>query len=77
MSSSTAALPECQHFLLDRDGDWLTIWFNCPDACNALSGEVSAELRAVVAAVREDRTLRGVTLRGKGKVFWPASSAAC
>lgn len=62
-------LPACHHFLLDRDGDWLTVWFNRPDARNALSREVSAELAAVVAAVREDRSLRGVTLRGKGKVF--------
>ena len=66
---SAPALPPCQHFLLERDKDWLTIWFNRPDARNALSKEVSAELGAVVAAVREDRTLRGVTMRGKGKVF--------
>ena len=66
---SAPALPLCQHFLLERDKDWLTIWFNRPDARNALSKEVSAELGAVVAAVREDQTLRGVTMRGKGKVF--------
>ncbi|MCA8928446.1 MAG: enoyl-CoA hydratase/isomerase family protein [Alphaproteobacteria bacterium] len=63
------ALPPCEHFLLERDADWLTIWFNRPEARNALSKEVSAELAAVVAAVREDRSLRGVTLRGKGRVF--------
>lgn len=63
------ALPECQHFLLERDNDWLTVWFNRPDARNALSKEVSAELAAVAAAVRDDRTLRGITLRGKGRVF--------
>ena len=66
---SAPALPAVDHFLLERDGDWLTIWFNRPDARNALSGEVSAELRSIVDAVREDRSLRGVTLRGKGKVF--------
>ena len=68
-SASPAPLPAVQHFILERDGDWLTIWFNRPDARNALSGEVSAELRAITAAVREDSSLRGVTLRGKGKVF--------
>ncbi len=67
--TAVSALPECQHFLLEREADWLTIWFNRPEARNALSKEVSAELGAVVAAVREDRTLRGVTLRGKGRVF--------
>ena len=69
MSAAPTALPECQHFLLERDRDWLTIWFNRPDARNALSQEVSAELSAVVEAVRGDRSIRGVTLRGKGKVF--------
>ncbi len=70
MTAATApALPESQHFLLERDNDWLTIWFNRPDARNALSHDVSAELNAIVAAVREDRSIRGVTLRGKGKVF--------
>ncbi len=63
-----ADLPDCQHFLLERDRDWLTIWFNRPAARNALS-EVSAELGAVVAMVREDRSIRGVTIRGKGRVF--------
>lgn len=66
---TTAALPESEYFLLERETDWLTIWFNRPDSRNALSKEVSAELSAIVAAVREDSTLRGVTLRGKGRVF--------
>lgn len=64
-----AKLPDCQHFLLERDRDWLTIWFNRPEARNALSHEVSAELEAIVAAVREDHSIRGVTMRGKGRVF--------
>lgn len=68
-AASLPSLPDCQHFLLERDRDWLTIWFNRPDARNALSHEVSAELGAVAAAVREDRSIRGVTIRGKGKVF--------
>tara|TARA_R110002096_G_scaffold227847_3_gene417213 strand:+ start:953 stop:1771 length:819 start_codon:yes stop_codon:yes gene_type:complete len=69
MTATASILSDCQHFLLERESDWLTIWFNRPEARNALSKEVSAELSAVVAAVREDRSLRGVTLRGKGKVF--------
>jgi len=68
-ASTPAVLPDCQHFLLERDTDWLTVWFNRPDARNALSHDVSTELNAIVAAVREDRSIRGVTLRGKGKVF--------
>lgn len=68
-ASTAPALPDCQHFLLERDRDWLTIWFNRPEARNALSHEVSAELGAIVAAVREDHSIRGVTMRGKGRVF--------
>jgi len=29
--------PGCDHFLLERDADWLTVWFNRPDARNVLS----------------------------------------
>ena len=61
--------PHLRQFLLERDTDWLTVWFNRPGARNALSHDVSTELNAIVAAVREDRSIRGVTLRGKGKVF--------
>ncbi len=64
-----SSLPDSEHFVLERDGDWLTVWFNRPEARNALSREVSAELSGIAAAIREDRSLRGVTLRGKGKVF--------
>lgn len=55
--------------LLERDADWLTIWFNRPEQRNALSNEMFAELRAVIDTVAEDGGLRGVTLRGKGGVF--------
>jgi isohexenylglutaconyl-CoA hydratase len=64
-----SAYPDCRYFILEREADWLTVWFNRPDARNALSREVSAELSAVANAARVDETLRGLTLRGKGKVF--------
>ena len=62
-------LPETATLLLDRDDGWLTVWLNRPDARNALSAEMAGELAAVVEAVRDDRTVRGVTFRGKGDVF--------
>ncbi|MGH6642178.1 MAG: enoyl-CoA hydratase/isomerase family protein [Bradyrhizobium sp.] len=64
-----ANLPNAKKLILDQRDGWLTIWFNSPENRNALSGELTGELRAVLDAVRDDRTLRGVTFRGKGGVF--------
>lgn len=64
-----ANLPATQKLVLEEDDGWLTIWFNSPENRNALSSELTAELRAVLAAVRDDRTVRGITFRGKGGVF--------
>ena len=62
-------LPETQNLFLAQTGGWLTIWFNRPEARNALSKDLMDELRAVLHAVRDDRAIRGITLRGKGGVF--------
>ncbi len=62
-------LPTTEYVLTEFDGGWLTIWFNRPEARNALSGELTADLRAVLEAVRDDRSVRGITVRGKGGVF--------
>ena len=62
-------LPTCTTLDLERDGDWLTIWLARPEARNALSAEMTAELRAVFAALKTARDVRGVTLRGRGGVF--------
>lgn len=67
--TAASALPETTHVIAERDGGWLTIWLNRPEARNALSQELTSELRAVLAAVRDDRSIRGITLRGKGGVF--------
>ena len=62
-------LPKTETLLLERDGDWLTVWFNRPEARNALSNEMAEELRAVTDALGVDRDIRGVTFRGKGGTF--------
>lgn len=61
--------PDYENLLLEQDGDWLTIWFNRPEARNALSAELVKELRTLLEAVSQDRGVRGITLRGKGGVF--------
>ncbi|MEM6817998.1 MAG: enoyl-CoA hydratase-related protein [Pseudomonadota bacterium] len=48
---------------------WLTIWLNQPAKRNALTAELSGALQSVLDAVRDDRSVRGITLRGKGGVF--------
>ena len=55
--------------LLEREGAWATVWFNRPEARNALSGEMVAELQAALDGLAADTSVRGVTLRGKGGVF--------
>lgn len=52
-----------------RDGDWLTIWLDRPDARNALSGEMIDALQALLDETAGDATLRGITMRGRGSVF--------
>jgi len=62
-------LPSLQTLELRPEGGWLEIRLNRPEARNALSPDLVADLRAVFAAIREDRTVRGVTLRGNGGTF--------
>ena len=62
-------LPKTENILLEQDVGWLTIWFNRPDNRNALSKELTTELKEVLNAVRDKKNIRGITLRGKGGVF--------
>lgn len=62
-------LPDTNKLILDLDKGWLTIWFNSPDNRNALSEELARELHATLDAIHDDRSVRGVTLRGKGGMF--------
>ena len=62
-------LPDTQDLILEPSGSVLTIWLNRPHAKNALSGEMVDELSAVLDAVREDRSLRTLIIRGKEGFF--------
>jgi isohexenylglutaconyl-CoA hydratase len=61
--------PHYETLNLVADGDWLTIWLDRPAARNALSTEMSADLRDVFGRLKTARDVRGVTLRGRGGVF--------
>ncbi|MEM6557552.1 MAG: enoyl-CoA hydratase-related protein [Pseudomonadota bacterium] len=62
-------LPDVTALDLDLANGWLTIWFNQPDSRNALSAELVSDLVATLEAVKDDRSVRGITLRGRGGVF--------
>ena len=64
-----SSLPDCQTLLLELDGGVLHITLNRPDSRNAMSLQMVAELRAVLAAIRDDLTVRALVLSGAGGHF--------
>jgi len=54
---------------LEHSEQWLTIWFNQPEKRNPLTDEMRVELADVLSKVRDDRTVRGISLRGRGGIF--------
>ncbi|MEA1881396.1 MAG: enoyl-CoA hydratase-related protein [Candidatus Marinimicrobia bacterium] len=62
-------LPEKDNLILELADSWVTIWFNRPDNRNALSVGMVNDLKDTLESVRDDRSVRGVTFRGKGGVF--------
>ena len=62
-------LPDCQTLLLDLHSGVLHITLNRADCRNAMSLQMVAELRAVLAAVRDDRQVRALVLGGAGGHF--------
>ena len=64
-----SALPPTNTIETDVQHAWLTIWLNRPEVRNALNEEMVGELRSVLNAVQDDRSVRGITLRGRDGVF--------
>jgi len=64
-----SALPDCQTLLLERHNGVLHITLNRPDSRNAMSLQMVAELRAVLASVCDDRSVRALVLNGAGGHF--------
>ncbi|MCF4994885.1 enoyl-CoA hydratase/isomerase family protein [Pseudomonas syringae] len=63
------SLPECLTLLLELHNSVLHITLNRPESRNAMSLQMVAELRAVLAAVRDDRTVRALVIGGAGGHF--------
>jgi citronellyl-CoA dehydrogenase len=62
-------LPDCQTLLLELHNGVLHITLNRPESRNAMSLQMVAELRAVLAAVRDDRAMRALVIGGAGGHF--------
>lgn len=62
-------LPETTKIVNDLENGWLTIWFNSPENRNALSDTLTSDLTETLKAVRDDKSVRGITIRGKGGIF--------
>ena len=61
--------PETTVTVLEIDRDWATIWLNRPEARNAMSDELVAELQALLDYLAPRTDIRGITVRGKGEVY--------
>ena len=61
--------PDTQTVLLEEDRDWATLRLNRPDARNALSDELVADLTALLDYLAQRDDIRGITVRGNGDAF--------
>lgn len=64
-----SALPVCQTLLLELHNGVLHITLNRPQSRNAMSLQMVADLRSVLATVREDRSIRALVVGGAGGHF--------
>jgi len=64
-----AKLPKTTKIINELDTGWLTIWFNSPENRNALSEELTQDFIATLEAAKDDRAIRGISIRGKGGFF--------
>ena len=62
-------LPETKACKVNIENEWLTISFNQPEKRNALTSELTADIKNIFDAARDDLSVRGVTMRGEGGIF--------
>lgn len=62
-------LPATDSVECEMDNGWLTVWFNQPERRNPLSDEMVADLQRICDALQDARSVRGLTLRGRGGFF--------
>lgn len=62
-------LPATQHLELQRDGSVLHLTLNRPQARNAFNSAMLDDVTNTFAAIRDDRSIRTVVMRGAGGFF--------
>ncbi len=62
-------LPKTSASDVNLDNGWLTISFNQPEKRNALTEELSKDIKEIFDAIKDDLSVRGVTMRGEGGIF--------
>jgi len=55
--------------LAKKEGHVLTVSLNRPERRNAINGDVTSSLRAILEMAAEDNDVRAIVLRGEGKAF--------
>ena len=70
-------LPEVKAVKLDLEDEWLTISFNQPEKRNALTEELTNDLKNIIETTKDDLTIRGVTMRGEGAFFVQVAILKC
>lgn len=63
------ALPETTHLTLERDGSVLHATLDRPEARNALNEALVGDISHTFDAIRDDREIRTIVLRGAGEHF--------
>ena len=61
--------PKTDGLLIEYSNGWVTIWFNQIKNRNAITNNIVDELFSVFNFLKDDREVRGITLRGKGGIF--------
>jgi len=64
-----SALPQVEYIRLERSGPVLHLWLNRPEARNAMSRQMQSEILETFNAIRDDRDVRIVVIRGAGGTF--------
>ena len=63
------ALPKTTACICNINDEWLTISFNQPEKRNALTEELTTDIKNILDLLKDDHTVRGVTMTGEGGIF--------
>lgn len=69
MTSPTQQYESTVRLMVEAQQGWLRLTFNEPEKKNRLSDELVADLLVILGKLSTDRTVRGVSFRGRGGFF--------